>query len=127
MDLTPDTLAFLAERHLATLTTLRPDGSPHVVAVGFTYADGVARVITDGASRKARNVREHVREGSPRAVVAQVDGARWLALEGTVTVSDDAERVARAVALYAERYRPPRENPTRVVLEITVDRVLGRP
>jgi PPOX class probable F420-dependent enzyme len=127
VDLTPDTLAFLAERHLATLTTLRPDGSPHVVAVGFTYADGVARVITDGASRKARNVREHVREGSPRAVVAQVDGARWLALEGTVTVSDDAERVARAVALYAERYRPPRENPTRVVLEITVDRVLGRP
>jgi F420H(2)-dependent biliverdin reductase len=30
----PELLAFLVERHLATLTTLRPDGSPHVVPVG---------------------------------------------------------------------------------------------
>ncbi|WP_308249751.1 pyridoxamine 5'-phosphate oxidase family protein [Sphaerisporangium fuscum] len=33
--------AFLAEPHLATLTTLRPDGTPHVVAVRFTW-DGAA-------------------------------------------------------------------------------------
>ena len=33
-DLGDDVLAFLAERHLATLTTLRPNGSPHVVPVG---------------------------------------------------------------------------------------------
>ena len=47
---------FLQERHLATLTTLRPDGSPHVVAVGFTWDDdaGLARVITFAPSRKAR-------------------------------------------------------------------------
>lgn len=38
-----DVLSFLAERHLATLTTLRVDGSPHVVAVGFTY-----RRVVDG-------------------------------------------------------------------------------
>ena len=48
-----EVLAFLAERHLATLTTLGPAGRPHVVAVGFTFdpADGVARVITDAASQ----------------------------------------------------------------------------
>ena len=33
--LTNDALAFLTERHLAMLTTLRTDNSPHVVAVGF--------------------------------------------------------------------------------------------
>ncbi len=51
-------LTFLAERHLATLTTLRPDGTPHVVAVGFTFDPErhLVRVITDGGSRKARNV-----------------------------------------------------------------------
>src|ERR687898_142980 len=50
-----DAVAFLTERHLATLTTLRPDGTPHVVPVGFTWdADaGLARVITSGQSRKA--------------------------------------------------------------------------
>jgi len=116
--------AFLAERHLATLTTLRPDGTPHVVAVGFTWdpEGGLVRVITNGSSRKAA----HVRAGSPRAVVAQVDGRRWLSLEGVPRVSDDPERVAEAVRRYAERYREPRLNPQRVVVEITVDRVLGR-
>jgi PPOX class probable F420-dependent enzyme len=121
----PDAVtAFLAERHLATLTTLRPDGTPHVVAVGFTWdaGAGLVRIITDGGSRKARNVLE----GSPRAVVAQVDGARWLALEGVPVASDQPARVAEAVRRYALRYREPRVNPTRVVLEIAVDRVLGR-
>src|ERR1044071_1063656 len=59
LDLASDAArAFLAERHLATLTTLRPDGSPHVVAVGFTWdpAAGLARVITFAHSRKARNL-----------------------------------------------------------------------
>ena len=117
-------LAFLTERHLATLTTLRPDGTPHVVAVGFTWdaGSGLARVITNRTSRKVA----HVRAGSARAVVAQVDGPRWLALEGVPTVSDDPERVAEAVARYALRYRQPGVNPERVVIEIAVDRVLGR-
>jgi len=118
-----EVLAFLAERHLATLTTLRPDGSPHVVAVGFTWDDeaGLARVITNRTSRKAANARH-----GGRAVVAQVDGPRWLALEGTVLFSDDPDRIAEAVRRYAVRYRQPAENPLRVALEITVDRVLGR-
>ena len=120
--LPPAALDFLTERHLATLTTLRPDGTPHVVPVGFTWDDeaGLARVITSGASRKAVHAR-----GGGRAVLCQVDGRRWLSLEGTVAVSDDAGAVADAERRYAQRYRQPRENPQRVVLEITVDRVLG--
>ena len=119
-----DVLTFLRERHLATLTTLRPDGTPHVVAVGFTWdaAAGLVRVITNGTSRKVA----HVRLGSPRAVVAQVDGPRWLAQEGVPAVSDDPDRVAEAVRRYGERYRVPGVNPQRVVIEIAVDRVLGR-
>ena len=35
-DLPAEVTAFLTERHCATLTTLRPDGTPHVVPVGFT-------------------------------------------------------------------------------------------
>lgn len=121
--LSEEALAFLAERHLATLTTLRADGSPHVVAVGFAFDpdDRTVRVITRGGSQKAR----HAARGG-RAAVCQVDGGRWLTLEGTVSVSTDPERVARAVAAYARRYRQPSVNPERVALEIAVDRVLGR-
>jgi F420H(2)-dependent biliverdin reductase len=117
--------AFLRERHLATLTTLRPDGSPHVVAVGFTWDGdaGLARVITFAGSRKARNLE---RNPGSRAVVCQVDGGRWLALEGPAEVTDDADRVEEAVRRYAERYRVPGDRPDRVAIEIAVDRVLGR-
>jgi PPOX class probable F420-dependent enzyme len=118
-----EVLAFLAERHLATLTTLDPDGRPHVVAVGFTFdpAARLVRVITNARSQKAVNA---ARGG--RAAVGQVDGRRWLSLEGPATVTDDPDRVAAAVAAYATRYRQPGENPRRVALEITVERVLGR-
>jgi PPOX class probable F420-dependent enzyme len=121
-----DGLSFLAERHLATLTTLRPDGSPHVVAVGFTWDPdaGLARVITFAGSRKARNL---LGAGSgSRAAVSQVDGGRWLTMEGPATVTDDPARVAEAVRRYAERYRQPGERADRVAIEIQVDRVLGR-
>src|SRR4029453_8815827 len=96
-------LAFLAERHLATLTTLRPDGSPHVVPVGVTYepGTGTARVITSGGWVKAGNVRE----GQDGVAVCHVDGRRWLTLEGTAVVRDDPASVAAAVPRYAARDR----------------------
>lgn len=114
--------SFLADRHLATLTTLRADGSPHVVPVGFTWDDeaGVVRVITGGGSVKARNA---ARGG--RAVVCQVDGRRWLALEGEARVRTAPDEVREAEERYAQRYRRPRENPERVVIVLAVDRVLG--
>ena len=125
LDLTSDAArAFLEERHLATLTTLRADGSPHVVAVGFTWdADaGVVRVITSGESVKARNA---ARGG--RAAVCQVDGRRWLTLEGTARVLTDVDSVADAERRYGLRYRTPRPNPRRVVVLIDVDGGLGAP
>jgi PPOX class probable F420-dependent enzyme len=117
--------AFLTERHLATLTTMRPDGTPHVVAVGFTWDPdaGLVRVITWAGSRKARNVA--ARPGSP-AAVCQVDGRRWLTLEGTAEVTAEPDRVAEGERRYAERYRVPGERDDRVVIEIAVTRVLGR-
>ena len=116
-------LAFLAERHLATLTTLDRDGRPHVVAVGFTFDPDsrLVRIITNAGSQKAVNA---ARGG--RAAVGQVEGKRWLSLEGPAIVTDDPDRVAAAVAAYGTRYRQPGENPSRVAIEITVERVLGR-
>jgi PPOX class probable F420-dependent enzyme len=122
----PDAVAaFVTERHLATLTTLRPDGTPHVVPVGFTWDPdtGLVRIITFAPSRKVRNL---LAAPGSRAVVCQVDGGRWLSFEGPTTVSDDPARVAEAVRRYAERYRQPGERADRVAIEIDVDRVLGR-
>ena len=120
--LTNDALAFLTERHLAMLTTLRADNSPHVVAVGFTFdpKTHIARVITTGGSQKAVNAAER-----GVAVLSQVDGARWLSLEGTSSVNTDPDAVRDAELRYAQRYRTPRVNPRRVVIEVRIERVLG--
>lgn len=119
-------LAFWRERHLCTLTTLRPDGTPHVVPVGavFDPTTLVTRVLASRSSRKVRNVLAYGLGGGP-AAVCQVDGARWATLEGCARVRSEAEAVAEAEASYAERYRPPRPNPERVVVEIEVTRALG--
>ena len=121
-----DILAFLKERHVGTLTTTGGDGRLHMVAIAFTYepADGLIRMITFGTSRKVENLR--AAGGAARAAVAQVDGRRWLSFEGPARVVDDPEGVARAVALHALRYKQPGENPLRVAIELTPERVLGR-
>ncbi|GHI88790.1 pyridoxamine 5'-phosphate oxidase family protein [Streptomyces xanthophaeus] len=125
---TPDYLAFWRERHVCTLTTPRPDGTPHVVPVGVTYDPeaGVARVISNKHSKKVRNVLAAQPDGA-RAAVCQMAGRRWATLEGRAVVRTDEASVADAVARYAERYgRTPSPNPDRVVIEITLDRAMGR-
>lgn len=124
-DLGGDVTTFLTERHLATLTTLRADGSPHVVPVGFTYEvdTQLARVITSGESVKARNAG---REGAIGAL-CQVDRARWLTLSGPMHVESDPDAVEDAERRYAGRYRQPRVNPLRVVLVMQVTRLMGHP
>jgi F420H(2)-dependent biliverdin reductase len=121
--LSSDVTDFLAARHLATLTTLRADGRAHVAPVGFTYdqTTRLARVICSATSRKAINV-----EADPRVALCQLDGARWLTLEGSARVATDAENVAEGESRYTIRYQAPRPNPNRVVIVIEVERMMGR-
>jgi hypothetical protein len=96
-----------------------------VTPVGFTWDDeaGLARVITWSGSVKTRLLTA----GPLAAAVCQVDGGRWLTLEGTAEVHADPERCAEGVRRYAERYQPPKDRgPDRRVIELTVERILGR-
>lgn len=119
-DQTDDATRFLEERHLAILSTFGPRGGIHSVPVGFTVADGLVRIITSDSTQKVRNV-----ERGGEASVAQVDGRRWISFAGTARINRDPDAVARAVELYAGRYRQPRVNPRRVVVEITVVTLMG--
>ncbi|EXU66881.1 nitrilase [Streptomyces sp. PRh5] len=124
----PEYLAFWHERHVCTLTTPRPDGSPHVVPVGVTYDPeaGLARVIANRHSRKVAHVRA-AGEGGARVAVCQMAGRRWATLEGLAVVREDPELIADAERRYAERYqRTPRPSPDRVVIEIALTRAMGR-
>ncbi|QAY62349.1 TIGR03618 family F420-dependent PPOX class oxidoreductase [Xylanimonas allomyrinae] len=126
--LNPEQLVFVTERHLATLTTLRADGSPHVTPVAFMWdaATGAAVMTTERGSAKAVNARRRDPSGrAPRAALCQVDGGRWLTIEGTIEAVDDEAAVADAVARHARRYHALEPDAARIVLRLTADRVLA--
>src|SRR5690348_11070027 len=76
----PTFLDFWTERRLCTVTTLRPDGTPHVTPMGVVIDpdSDTAWAITSRNSRKARNLAN----GGPIAVCC-VDGRYWSTIEGT--------------------------------------------
>jgi PPOX class probable F420-dependent enzyme len=121
-DLTDELVTFWRERHLCTVTTLRADGTPHVVPMGVVL-DVDARVawaITSRTSQKVVNVRRN-----PVVAVCQVDGRRWSTIEGRAEVLTGTDAVEEAVRRYAERYRQPRPNPDRVAIRFALTSVIG--
>ncbi|MEV8563828.1 pyridoxamine 5'-phosphate oxidase family protein [Streptomyces sp. NPDC051917] len=111
---------FWSEYHVCTLTTLRPDCRPHVVPVGVTLnADaGIARIVTHKSKGKSPTSRQHPREGARRRMPS---GRRTLGDSGGHDRTD-ATTVDDAVTRYG---RTPAPDPERVVIEITIDRVVG--
>jgi PPOX class probable F420-dependent enzyme len=114
---------FWTERHLCTVTFLKPDGRPHVVPMGVVLSEeaDAAWAITSATSFKARLLAEP----SPVAI-CQVDGARWATIQGIATIRADEASVADAVRRYSSRYRQPRPNPDRVAIHVAIEAILGR-
>ena len=114
--------AFWRERHLCTVTLIKPDGRPHVIPMGVVLSDDAptAWAITSRDSFKAKLLEEP----GPVAV-CQVDGARWSTLQGIASVRSDEASVTEAVSAYAVRYRQPRPNPSRVAIHMSIETVIG--
>ena len=125
-NLSEEMAGFLRDRHLASLTVLRPDGTPHVTPVGFTWDPdtAAARIITWSGAKKVRLLEA---AGGGRAALCQVDGGRWVTLEGHATVTADPAECAEAVARYGARYSPAKDRGAdRRAILIAVDSMLGR-
>ena len=108
-ELTTEMKQFVTERHLASLTLVTPEGRPHVTPVGFTWDEDqkLVRVITWAGSMKSKIL---TRSDSPlRAAVSQVDGGRWITLEGKAIVTDDMARCLEGTRRYAQRYSEPKD------------------
>ncbi len=115
---------FTTERHLAVLTLVRPNGRPHATPVGFTWdqATGLARVITWSGSMKSRLLEA----GELAGTICQLDGGRWVTLEGPCSVTGEPGACADAVARYAARYTQPKDRGSeRRVITMVVERILA--
>jgi hypothetical protein len=79
-------------RHTVWLTTINPDGSPHVTPVGFAQLDGVWYFTSGPGTRKSRNL-----AADPRCVVSVATHPFDLVVEGSVVRVTDADEL-RSVA-----------------------------
>lgn len=78
----PDgTAARLRRERNVWLTTLRPDGSPHVTPVWFVWHEGAFWCCVTGTSVKRRNL-----DADPRVALALEDGDRPVVAEGTAVL-----------------------------------------
>ena len=117
--------AFLREGHIAVVTTLRGDGSPHSTVVWIDGAGGEVRFNTARGRAKERHL-----IADPRVAVTVVDSSdfhRWLTVEGrAILVDEGADEHIDALAV---RYMGPGAEPIsgrgaqRVIVRVAADRI----
>jgi nitroimidazol reductase NimA-like FMN-containing flavoprotein (pyridoxamine 5'-phosphate oxidase superfamily) len=108
----------LTKSHNYMLTTVRPDGAPHVMPVWGVWLEGGWYFSTAVTSRKSRNL-----EQNPRCVVCNENAEEAVILEGTAHRLNDDEIPPRAFADYKTKYGwdlDPKRGPVWKVMPSTV-------
>lgn len=115
----PDELdGFWLPPRIATLGTVRADGSPHLVPVKCLRDIDRFWVLTRPETVKVRNLR-----ASGRASLAEHTDTVWATVEGRAHITQDPVEFERARAAYEVRFGRPDTWAT-CVLVLEVDRVL---
>src|SRR5438552_2735739 len=90
-------------RHTCWLTTINPDGSPHVTGIGALWSDGAFWFETGERTRKGRNLAR-----DPRCVLSVAADDFDLVVEGEASQIADPETVAAMAARWAAEGWPAR-------------------
>jgi nitroimidazol reductase NimA-like FMN-containing flavoprotein (pyridoxamine 5'-phosphate oxidase superfamily) len=77
------------------LGTTRPDGTPHVAAVGALWSDGTIYFTSGAGTRKSRNL-----AANPHCAFSVVLQGLDLVVEGTAVITRDEATLERLCALY---------------------------
>jgi PPOX class probable F420-dependent enzyme len=110
--------AFIEQQRAATLATIGPTGTPHLVAMWYAVIDGQLWFETKAKSQKAANLRR-----DPRATVLLEDGhtydtLRGVSLEGRAEVVDDPDALWAVGVSVWERYTGPYSEELRPFVEV---------
>ena len=90
-------------RHTSWLTTINPDGSPHVMPVGVVTVDGAWHCTSGPGTRKSRNISRDA-----RCVVSIATHPFDLVVEGVAERVTDAAELQRVAETYAAQGWPAR-------------------
>jgi PPOX class probable F420-dependent enzyme len=113
---------FLADNpFVGTVTTLRPDGSPHSTIVWVDVEDGKVSFNTASGRAKPRHL-----EHDPRAsllVVDPNDAYRWVSVSGPVEITEEGadEQIDKLSKKYIGQDEYPWRNPQEQRLKVTIE------
>ena len=82
------------------LATTRPDGRPHVAALGILWHEGDLYFQTGPGTRKARNL-----AANPRCVICSDNSAEAVIVEGKAEIVEDAILLKKVFAAYQKKYK----------------------
>lgn len=116
--MTPDEIAEFVERsRTATLATIGPNGTPHLVAMWYAVLDGEIWFETKAKSQKVVNLRRNdtvtclIEDGTTYDVL------RGVSVEGRAVISDDPDDILRVGVNVWERYTGPYTDEQRPLVE----------
>ncbi len=93
----------LDEADLAWLTTVRPDGRPHVTPLIFAWLDGAVYFTTGPGERKAANL-----SGNPHCILTTgcnaMDHGLDVVIEGEAVAVTDPAELRRVADAFAAKY-----------------------
>ncbi|MFE0427256.1 pyridoxamine 5'-phosphate oxidase family protein [Streptomyces sp. NPDC058953] len=93
----------LADAEIYWLSTVRPDGRPHVTPLIAIWLDGALHFCTGADERKARNLRENT-EVVLTTGDSSIDSGCDLVVEGTAERLTDGDRLRALAAAYLVKY-----------------------
>lgn len=100
-------VAYMNASRTATMATVGPDGTPHLVAMWFAVLDNHIWFETKAKSQKAVNLRRNNRLTVLIEDGLTYDTLRGVSLEGTGEIVDDPETLWRIGVNVWERYNGP--------------------
>src|SRR5947207_1531934 len=115
---------FIAENpYVGTVTTLRPDGSPHSTIVWVDWDGGDVLFNTAAGRVKARNLERDLRVSV--LVADRADGYRWVGVRGAAELTSEGadEHIDKLARKYTGEGWRPKPDERRLLVRVRPERV----
>ena len=109
--------AYIERSRTATMATIGPTGTPHLVAMWFAVVDGQIWFETKMKSQKAQNLRRDPRLTCMIEDGQTYDALRGVSIEGTATIVEDPEALWNVGVSVWERYNGPYSEEVKPLVE----------